>query len=137
LSAVGIKNEKQRKRRLIAADAILAAAMTAAAVFEDKLSSLFSACPLYRFTGLRCPSCGGTRAFHELLRLNVPGAVSCNPFLALLGLWCLFVFALYHLKLFAGLRLYDRLSKPVMLCCAGAAALLFFVLRNLPFYPFL
>jgi len=132
-----ISSIKIKRRRLLAVDALLAAAVAVAAAFENRLAPLLPYCPLYRFTGFRCPACGGTRAFRELLRLNFLRAASYNPFLLLLGLWCFFVLAAYHLKLFASLRLYDRISKHVMLCCICIAALLFFIVRNLPFYPFL
>jgi len=128
---------KRKMRRLLAADALIIAAVALAAAFEGRLSSLFPYCPLYRFTGLRCPTCGGTRALQELLHLNILDAAIYNPFLLLLGIWCLFVLIAYHLKLFTRINLYDRISKPVTIHCICAAALLFFIVRNLPFYPFL
>lgn len=53
------------------------------------------ACPLLAHTGVACPTCGGTHAGLALGRLDVIGAFTENPLIALglvgLGLW--FVYA--------------------------------------------
>ena len=36
-------------------------------------------CPLFAFTGLYCPGCGGTRAVYDLAHGDVSGALSMNP----------------------------------------------------------
>src|SRR5690349_16070871 len=36
-------------------------------------------CPFHRLTGLWCPGCGGTRAFHQLLHGNLLMALHLNP----------------------------------------------------------
>lgn len=122
---------KSKRLCLIVADILLMTAVFSAAFFEEQMTALFPFCPLYRFTGVRCPSCGGTRAFYELVRLHPLRAFYYNPLLVLLGVWCFFLLALYHLKLFAGLALFDRIPKPAMLCCIAAAVFIFFIARNL------
>jgi hypothetical protein len=95
-------------------------------------------CLLHRTTGLHCPGCGGTRAFYALLRGDWAAAVRWNFLAPLLVLaaagwglwWCL-----------SGVpRLAPWLARrtfPAWLAWAlGAAALLFALLRNLPWWPF-
>lgn len=40
----------------------------------------FPKCPVYRFTGLECPSCGNQRALHALLHGDVETALRYNLF---------------------------------------------------------
>ena len=45
-------------------------------------------CPVHLLTGWSCPGCGISRFFLALLRLDLPGALSQNPAVAvLLPLW--------------------------------------------------
>ena len=39
----------------------------------------FPACPSKKYLGISCPGCGGQRAFHHLLHLEVKEAFSYNP----------------------------------------------------------
>ncbi len=93
-------------------------------------------CQLHTMTGLHCPGCGAIRATHELLHGRVLAALRYN------ALW---VSAL-PLGIYAGLSEWRRrrCGRPLWgdlsrrrwpLVLLAVAALLFFVLRNVPFYP--
>lgn len=45
------------------------------------MSKYFPKCPVYWFTGLKCPGCGSQRAIHELLHGNLAGAMHYNALL--------------------------------------------------------
>lgn len=45
---------------------------------------IFGICPIYQATGLLCPSCGMTRALHNLLHLRFTQAWRYNPLIYVL-----------------------------------------------------
>jgi hypothetical protein len=50
----------------------------------------FIPCPFHAATGLWCPGCGMTRAFHHLVTGDVPSALSSNlllPVVLLVAVW--------------------------------------------------
>ena len=64
-----------------------AAGLLAVAALPLEVFSLFS-CPWRAATGLPCPTCGCTRAFHHLVHGDLPAAFSASPLGALLALGC-------------------------------------------------
>jgi len=64
---------------------------------RDLLAPDRLACPLLKYTGVACPTCGGTRAGLALARLRVSEAFAENPLIALmlilLGLWLIYAVA--------------------------------------------
>jgi hypothetical protein len=100
----------------------------------NSVSSPFPGCLFRAFTGLYCPGCGMTRMLHALVHGDIAGAASMNV-LALFGLPVLAVLIaeqLWATRLVHGpLRgvLFDGRIWII-------AALVFGVLRNLPWAPF-
>ncbi len=45
------------------------------------LSKFFPKCPVYSFTGLKCPGCGSQRAIHAILNFNFARAAHYNALL--------------------------------------------------------
>lgn len=92
-------------------------------------------CPLYSATGIECPGCGSQRAFHQLLHGNISGALRQN-LLFVLGIIAL----VYHYGVQAANRWLGTDLKSVfshknaLWWCIGLAVL-FMVVRNLPWYP--
>ena len=70
---------KARPSRTLLAVAGLAAASPAARIAADWLNHQPSLCPLQRFAGVPCPSCGGTRAGLYLLGADPVAAFAANP----------------------------------------------------------
>ena len=104
--------------------------------FNPTTAGFFPVCPLYKFTGIACPGCGLTRAFHALLHGDFTTALGFNalvPFFLLL-----FVYFLVSMVLVAwrGRGLSANFYRPWMLWAIAVLFVLFAVLRNLPFYPF-
>ena len=96
--------------------------------------SLFPKCIFHSLTGYYCPGCGTQRAFHSLLHGNIVSALSYNILFVLL-LPLIIYFLLYFI-------IYNKRSKVRIIYKKQFAyfilfvILIFWVLRNLPFYPF-
>lgn len=97
---------------------------------------IFPKCIFHSVTGYHCPGCGSQRAIHSLLHLNFTSVVH-NNFLFLPAMLVL----MYHyihpiLNKFLRWKLpnifYFKSTPWIIL----GVVILFWVLRNLPFYPF-
>ncbi|MEU6142327.1 DUF2752 domain-containing protein [Streptomyces sp. NPDC047081] len=92
----------------------------------------YPVCPLYRFTGLYCPGCGGLRSAHAFIHGDFLGALHDNA-LAAVGypvfavLWTVWVVRTARGRSF-GFRLGSA-----QLWALGTLLLVFTVVRNLPF----
>lgn len=92
-------------------------------------------CPFHALTGLYCPGCGSTRALHALAHGELGAALGFNPLL---------VMTLPLLAAWALARVSKTLrgdATPVRLPRHSATVALvvlvsFFLLRNLPWWPF-
>lgn len=100
----------------------------------NSASSPFPGCLFRAFTGLYCPGCGMTRMLHALVHGDVAGAASMN-ILALAGLPVLGALVVEQA---GGRRLLHGAARRVLFDGRVwiGAALLFGVLRNLPWAPF-
>lgn len=97
---------------------------------------LFPPCLIKSATGFYCPGCGSQRATHSLLHLNVAGVVS-NNFLflpAILAIGYHYIHAhlnrMFHINL---PNVFYLKNTPLIIFII---VLLFWILRNLPNYPF-
>jgi hypothetical protein len=97
---------------------------------------IFPRCIFNSVTGYYCPGCGSQRAIHDLLHLNFYGVVNHN-FLFIPA----FLLILYHyiapvFNRFFGWKLpnifYYRNTPWIIF----GVVLLFWILRNIPVYPF-
>ena len=102
----------------------------------DPARSSIPLCAFHAATGLHCPGCGATRATHDLLHGRLLAALRDH------ALWVLSLPVVAYAVLAEALFLLDNrklpgnlLRKPWFLWTAGAVALLFAVLRNIPLYP--
>lgn len=124
--------------RVKAAAALGVAAVAGVAVLwsvdPNSASSPLPGCLFFRFTGLYCPGCGMTRMLHALVHGDLATAASMN----LLAFMALPVFAaivaneLAERRLLRGRLAAFAYNGPMWI----AAAVVFGVLRNLPFAPF-
>ncbi|HUT12312.1 MAG TPA: DUF2752 domain-containing protein [Thermoguttaceae bacterium] len=99
-------------------------------------SSLFPACPFRALTGLHCPGCGTLRALHQLLHGNLAASFSLNPLMVV----CLPVVAYWLVSCFLravnGRGLPSVLVSAIWIYVLLGVIVLFWVLRNVPHYPF-
>ncbi|UMB54968.1 DUF2752 domain-containing protein [Lutibacter sp. A64] len=93
-------------------------------------------CPLYKTTGIYCPGCGSQRATHQLLNFNIIGVFQQNA-LFVLGL----LLIVYHL-IVTGINYYFKknyfnyIYHPKTVIVLIIITIIFWILRNIPFYPF-
>jgi hypothetical protein len=93
-------------------------------------------CGFHVMTGLYCPGCGATRATHELLHGRVLAALHQNALWVTLLPLAGYMGASELRYALAGRPLWGDLShRRWLLVALAAAAMLFFVIRNLPVYP--
>jgi len=107
---------------------IVAAAGLAAGIlywFDPAESRFFPLCAFHELTGLYCPGCGTTRAFHHLLHGDLKAALSMNP-LMIISLPILVL--LFFRRSWAG--------RPWVAWTAFAILILYGVLRNINVWPF-
>lgn len=99
--------------------------------------SFFLKCPFHYLTGYDCPGCGSQRALFCLLHGDVKGAIHQN-LLLVASLPLLFVQAGYKIKSTVTKKdhkwpfLYNKLT-PVIIAIITVT---YFIVRNLPVYPF-
>jgi len=98
--------------------------------------SWIPACAFHSMTGLHCPGCGGLRAMHALANGRFAEAAGHNALFVLVFLPLGAVAA----ALWFYRRITGRAGLPPLPSAAAwllvALAVIFAILRNLPFYPF-
>ena len=87
-------------------------------------------CPLRAVTGLDCPLCGGLRGTYALLHGDIATALDHNVLLPL------FLVAAVAAGVAVRVRGF-RAPSTVVWWSLGAVIAVFFVLRNLPWFPYL
>jgi hypothetical protein len=132
----------QRNRfRLVAVAAVSAAVTGALAIIYcyDPAEGGYPLCLFHQLTGLHCPGCGTLRAIHQLLHGNVSAALASNP-LAVGLLPALIASAVWTLGIRRRSAKQTTSSRP-----RGAfnwawflllVVVAFWILRNVPAYPF-
>ncbi|MFF8957087.1 DUF2752 domain-containing protein [Streptomyces sp. NPDC014894] len=92
----------------------------------------YPVCPLLSVTGVYCPGCGGLRSAHAFVTGDLPAALGANAiavvgYLVFAVVWVIWLMSALRARP-SGLSL-----SPVWWWSLGGAALLFSVVRNLPF----
>ncbi|WP_372793505.1 DUF2752 domain-containing protein [Lutibacter sp.] len=98
--------------------------------------NFFPKCPLYLTTGIYCPGCGSQRATHQLLQFNLIGVLQQNV-LYFFGILILG----YHgmitgLNLYFKKSIYNYIYHPKTPIIILVIIIIYWVLRNIPYYPF-
>ncbi|MEU3026342.1 DUF2752 domain-containing protein [Streptomyces incarnatus] len=92
----------------------------------------YPVCPLYRFTGLYCPGCGGLRSAHAFVHGDLTAALHDNaPAVAGYFLFAV-LWAVWVVRAWRGRPARLALGNAQM-WAIGALLLVFTVVRNLPF----
>jgi hypothetical protein len=119
-------------RRIVAIPAILAIVLLGLLWWFDPAQASLPLCSFHTLTGLDCPGCGATRATHELLHGRLSAAWHYNAFWVL-SLPLFAYVTISEWRSLAGRRPLpgDLSRQPWFWMSAAAAAMVFFVLRNL------
>ena len=93
-------------------------------------------CPLYKTTGVYCPGCGSQRAIHHLLHFDFIRAAN-NNILLLIGI----PIAIYHYGVLFSNTYFHKNYKSIFdktknLLIVLLITIIFWILRNIPSYPF-
>lgn len=121
---------------ILAVSAVLAAGVLVLFTLDPARHGFYPLCLFHAATGLHCPGCGTLRGAHLLLHGHLLEALQMNA-LVFLCLPVAAVFFFLKWRASAGGRDLSRfVIQPVWLWAALAVAVLFWILRNLPFYPF-
>ncbi len=120
----------------VAGIAAIGAGAVVVGYFNPTTAGFFPLCPLYSLTGIHCPGCGLTRGFHALFHGDVLTALHFNALLPVYTFVFGFMFVSMILVAVRGRGLSWRIVPPSAIYGFLVLAAAFFVLRNLPFYPF-
>lgn len=104
-------------------------------VFPNEIGFILR-CPLYDTTGVYCPGCGSQRAIHNLVHGNFLAALKQNIMLILGGLALLYHYGIVLSNSIFKTNFKSILNNKKVLLIALAILLLFWILRNIPYYPF-
>lgn len=117
-------------RAPLALGAVVAAATVYVGAVDPNRPGHYVTCPLLALTGLACPGCGGLRATHDLVHLDLASAWAMNP------LWVVVAPLLVALWAVWLVRAWQGRGGPRVPTWAGwgglAVLVLFGVLRNVP-----
>jgi hypothetical protein len=105
--------------------------------FNPAKYDVFPKCPFHTLTGLNCPGCGSQRAIYSLLHGDFKKAISYNLLLVIgipFVLIC-FYYKMRSLILRKDLR-WNLVHYPLALKIFFVVVILFWVIRNIPIYPF-
>lgn len=91
----------------------------------------YEGCSLNQNTGLLCPSCGGTRAFRELFKLNIIQALKYNALVILMIPIFIYYSLRFHIHVFKGEKLVDFKLEPYFIMGVVIFTILFSIIRNI------
>ena len=100
-------------------------------------NSYFLPCPFKLVSGYNCPGCGSQRAIHELLNGHVGHAFRLNP-LMVLSLPLIFygLGTKIHNYLYNSSIRFNLFYSKAFIYIYFSIAIVYWVVRNLSFYPF-
>jgi hypothetical protein len=105
-------------------------------LFNPASSGLFPPCPFRALTGLNCPGCGTSRGLHQLLNGHPIVAFDLNPLMVLSLPFMAYVFVSYALVAARGRGLPKVFIPSPLIWVIFWVIISFWVLRNIPLYPF-
>lgn len=130
---------RDRWRRLLP-HAVVAAGAVAATTYvwavDPNRPGHYPVCPTYALTGIYCPGCGMLRATHDLVHLDLAGAMQRNPLTLPLELGLVVLFAVWVRASWRGRALHWSPPRwlPAVLAVSFVALT---VARNVPGWTWL
>ncbi len=97
----------------------------------------FLPCLFYESTGYYCPGCGGTRGVHFLLHFDILNALRYNLFLPLTLSVATYALVARTVQVFFGKTLFVWRPDGRLILALAIVLVLYWILRNLPFEPFI
>jgi hypothetical protein len=114
----------------------IVAAAVGLVFFRPLFDTLAPTCFFRQWTGLLCPGCGVTRAMRALASGSLLAAIDYNPLAVVALPFVMYEMVVQTSRAFGGPRMrsaFDGVRVPII---AAAVVIAYFVVRNLPFWPF-
>lgn len=125
-----------RRSTVITMWSLLVAGAAYVFMFEPGRSGFFPICLFRYFTGFTCPSCGITRALHQVLHGDFLTAFTLNPLFLIAIPFLLFALLRYSVTVLrGGVPRPNTLPAPYIYAIFFVVVS-FWIFRNTPFYPF-
>lgn len=133
---IGQRSSTVERVLAVAGISAIGAGALVVAYFDPTTAGFFPVCPLHQMTGLNCPGCGLTRGFHALFHGDVLTALHYNALLPVFGFVIAYLLLSMLLTAVRGRGLAWKFFSPSIMYGFLFVVAAFFVVRNLPFYPF-
>ncbi len=105
-------------------------------LFSPYDSGLYATCPFKALTDLHCPGCGTLRGLHELIHGHPVTAFGLNPLMVLSLPFIAFSIIKYIAAGSLGWTERRIFIPSIFIWSLLGLIILFWILRNLPYYPF-
>ncbi len=126
----------RQRLKLAAVLTVIFAILAFLFLFNPARFSFYAPCPFHALTGLYCPGCGSLRALHQLLHGNLLVAFSLNPLMVSLLPFLGYALISYSMLIIRKRPLPGSFLPAFWIWLLLGIILAFWVLRNIPFYPF-
>ncbi|HLV13690.1 MAG TPA: DUF2752 domain-containing protein [Xanthomarina sp.] len=100
-------------------------------------SIIFPKCLFYSATNLYCPGCGSQRAIHQLLHGKLFIGLKHNYLIGLLAIVLSYQLYVFISEVYFNKTIKNLLHKPISTQLILVVVVLFWVFRNIPYYPFI
>jgi hypothetical protein len=104
--------------------------------FNPSVSRFYPPCLFHSLTGLYCPGCGMTRALFQLIHGHFIAAIHYNIFIVITTPLLAYVYFSMVAYALTGRRPRGSKAHPVLIAVFMALVITFWILRNIPAYPF-
>jgi hypothetical protein len=105
-------------------------------LLDPSSSDLYPPCPFLALTGFYCPGCGTLRALHQLTLGHPVAALDLNPLMVLLLPFVAYFLASHAMLAVTGRPLRRFFVRPALIWTLLGIILVYWLLRNVPRYPF-
>ncbi|GAA0413092.1 membrane protein [Acrocarpospora corrugata] len=113
--------------------AVTVAAAGYVAAVDPNAAGQYPACPFLAVSGFYCPGCGALRAVHAVAHGDPLTALDLNPLFTLTAPVLVYLWFRWARASWTGRPMRTALAGPVVVWGFLAVALLFWLVRNLPF----
>jgi hypothetical protein len=116
--------------------ALAAGGLSVIYLLDPSSSDLYPPCPFRSLTGFYCPGCGTLRALHQLTLGHPVAALDLNPLMVLLLPFVTYFLTSHAVLAVTGRPLRKFFVRPALIWTLLGIILVYWLLRNLPGYPF-
>jgi hypothetical protein len=116
--------------------ALAAGGLSVIYLLDPSSSDLYPPYPFLALTGFYCPGCGTLRALHQLTLGHAVTALDLNPLMVLLLPLVAYFLASQAMLAVTGRPLRKFFVRPALIWTLLGIIFVYWLLRNLPGYPF-